>query len=419
MGKIKIGVFGAGRGMVMIDLLMEYPDAELVAICDKYKPLLDKCGEKAKEHNLKIELCEDFEDFFQCDMDAVVLANYAVEHAPYAIRLMKSGRHVLSECLPVRTMSEAVQLVETVEETGKVYNFAENVCFFRNTFEMYKRYRRGDVGEITYAEGEYSHPFPYGDFKEVAGITYGDRNHWRYHIYSTYYCTHSLGPILYITGLRPKKVVGMEVPNTQFLYDRGYTKGTAGITLIELENGAIVKNLVGGLRKLPITLNFQLYGTEGCMETDRWKENFLNVFTDREIDGISGHNYYECPALGNDPLAQKITTHGGSDFYATHYFIQNLLGDTEAKKLSMDVYQALDMATPGILGYRSILQGSSAIEIPDFRLKECRDLYRDDVACTDRTIAGDKVWPVNSREDIYIPDEVYKKVESVWKESQK
>ena len=49
MGKIKIGVFGAGRGRVMIDTVAGYPDAELVAICDKYEYLLDRCAEMAEE----------------------------------------------------------------------------------------------------------------------------------------------------------------------------------------------------------------------------------------------------------------------------------------------------------------------------------------------------------------------------------
>ncbi len=78
--KIKIGVFGAARGMTMINVLVDHPDAELVAICDKYRPLLDKAAEKAKEKNMSIALYEDFEDFFKHDMDAVVLASYANEH---------------------------------------------------------------------------------------------------------------------------------------------------------------------------------------------------------------------------------------------------------------------------------------------------------------------------------------------------
>ncbi|MBR5157223.1 MAG: Gfo/Idh/MocA family oxidoreductase [Clostridia bacterium] len=416
MSTVKIGVFGAKRGMEMINMLMGYPDAKLVAICDKHQPLLDECAEKAREHGLKIELFADFEDFFECDMDAVVLANYAVEHAPYAIRFMNSGRHVLSECLPVQTMKEAVELAETVEKTGKIYALAENCCFFKNTFEMYRRYRRGDIGEVTYAEGEYVHPFE--TLKEMAGFTYGDKNHWRYHIYSTYYCTHSLGPLLYITGLRPVRVIGMEVPPTDFMNQAGYNKGVAGATLIQLENGAVIKNLVGSLRKLPLIWNYQLYGTAGCMETDRWKHHMLNVYTDNEVDGIKGRSYYECKPVFENELTAKVKGHGGADFYATHYFIQSILGDEEARKLSVDVYKALDMTIPGILGYRSILGGNIPIDIPDFRIRECREPFRCDIACTDPKVAGASLLPVNSFGDKNIPDSVYKMMEELWKEGE-
>ena len=99
--KLRIGVFGAYRGMTMIRVLLNHPDATLVAICDKFVPALEKAKQAANEAGLKnLALYENFEDFFQHDMDAVVLANYANEHAPYAIRLLKSGRHVLSEVLP-------------------------------------------------------------------------------------------------------------------------------------------------------------------------------------------------------------------------------------------------------------------------------------------------------------------------------
>ena len=38
--KVKIGVFGAYRGMAMIRVLAKHPEAELVAVCDKYQPAL-------------------------------------------------------------------------------------------------------------------------------------------------------------------------------------------------------------------------------------------------------------------------------------------------------------------------------------------------------------------------------------------
>ena len=51
-------------------------------MCDKYQPALDKVNNLAEENQLAVSLYTDFEDFFLHDMDAVVLANYANEHAP-------------------------------------------------------------------------------------------------------------------------------------------------------------------------------------------------------------------------------------------------------------------------------------------------------------------------------------------------
>ena len=155
--KIRVGVFGGARGHTMINVLFDHPDAELVAVCDKYTPLLDRVKKEANDHGISVATFENFEDFFNYDMDAVVLANYANEHAPYACRLLRSGRHVMSEVLPSETMAQAVELIEAVEESGKVYTYAENYCYMNSTFDMWRRYLRGDIGEVMYAEGEYIH----------------------------------------------------------------------------------------------------------------------------------------------------------------------------------------------------------------------------------------------------------------------
>ena len=86
MAKIKIGVFGAGRGMTMIRQILNSKEAELVAVCDKYKPLLDACKKEAEACGLyDITYYERFDDFFNHDMDAVVCANYAHEHAKFGV----------------------------------------------------------------------------------------------------------------------------------------------------------------------------------------------------------------------------------------------------------------------------------------------------------------------------------------------
>ena len=123
MKKIKIGAFGAFRGIVLMQSLTVMPEAELVAVCDMNREALAQVQKLADVHGVKIALYTDFEEFFQHDMDAVILANYATEHAPYAIRFLESGRHVMSEVPACETMAQAVELVEAVERSGKVFTF--------------------------------------------------------------------------------------------------------------------------------------------------------------------------------------------------------------------------------------------------------------------------------------------------------
>ena len=140
MAKIKIGVFGAGRGMSAVHQLLRHPHAEFVAVCDKYKPLLDSCRKQAEAAGLyNVAYYERFDDFIQHDMDAVILANYAHEHATFGMRLLESGRHIMTECLTCANMAEAVALIETVERTGKIYAYAENYCYVPTRYEMRRR----------------------------------------------------------------------------------------------------------------------------------------------------------------------------------------------------------------------------------------------------------------------------------------
>ena len=407
MAKIKIGVFGAHRGMTMIHQLIGNPNAELVAVCDKYRPSLDECAKVAESVGIKIALFEKYEDFYNCDMDAVVLANYAHEHAKFGIGLLESGRHIMSEVLTCANMAQAVQLAEAVEKSGKIYTYAENYCYFNTTFEMRQRYRRGDIGELMHAEGEYIH-----DCASIwPSITYGERNHWRNCKNSTFYCTHSLGPILFSTGLRPVKVVGIETRNMPFMRELGCTTPSAAMEIIELENHAMVKSIHGALKREPGSINYQLYGSKGSMETDRWAGGNLHVYIEGERNCVGEHTVY------NPPFTIEAATgagHGGGDFFTTYFFIQNILGDEEAKKNCIDVYQAIDMCIPGILAYRSIVNGNTPQEVPDLRIKEERDKYRNDTFCTAKDVAGDMYVSPNTQEDIEIPDSVYEMVRDKW-----
>ncbi|MBQ4289650.1 MAG: Gfo/Idh/MocA family oxidoreductase [Clostridia bacterium] len=411
MGKLKIGVFGAARGFTMIRETTHYPEeATLVAICDKFQPALDHCKQFADEQGVKVATYTNFEDFIQEDMDAVVLANYAHQHAPYAIRLLKSGRSVMSEVLTCATLAEAVELIETVEATGKIYNYAENYCFFNTTTEMRKRYRAGDIGELMQAEGEYIH-----DCSSIwPEITYGERDHWRNQMSSVFYCTHSLGPIIHASGLRPVAVNGFETVNAKFMRDLGWTSGSSGTLMVTLENGAIVKSIDMCLKREPGSINYQMYGTKGNMETDRWESGNLHVYLEGDRNCVGEHKKY-VPEF--DLAAAKGAGHWGGDFFTTYYFIHNLLGDPVAKENSIDVYEAVDMCIPGILGFRSILNNNCKIDVPNLRLKSERDRFRYDTFCSFKETGGAMYVPgsaMQKNRDVEVPDEVYEEVRRKW-----
>ena len=94
MTKIRVGVMGVGRGRTMIDYCRRAGNAELVAICDFWAEGLEKAKQEINDSHVAYYL--DFDAFIQHDMDAVILANYATEHAPYAIMALRSGKHVFS-----------------------------------------------------------------------------------------------------------------------------------------------------------------------------------------------------------------------------------------------------------------------------------------------------------------------------------
>ncbi len=413
MNKVKIGVFGGYRGFTMIKQIMNSTEAELVAVCDKYQPVLEKVQKAAEEAGITVALYNNFEDFIKHDMDAVVLANYANEHATFAVRCLEAGKHVMSEVLPAETPAQAVALVEAVERTGLVYAYAENYCYMKAPFEMWQRYQRGDIGEAVYLEGEYIH-----DCTSIwPAITYGDPMHWRNRMYSTFYCTHSVGPLLTITGLRPVSVVGFEPPlnDTPKQQKMGMCRAP-GVEIVTLENGAVCRSIHGGLKREPASCNYQVYGKTGMMESIRFNDEEFNIYQESSEPDVYCRGEWEKydPSFdfGQSEEA-KSSGHGGSDFYTTYFFIQKILGKPDGK-WSIDVYTAVDMGLCGILAYRSILAGTQPIKIPNFRIKEERDAWRNDNACTNPEIAGDELLPISSHQIPKYGAEVYEHVKSLW-----
>ncbi len=409
MKKIRIGVLGGYRGTSLISFFKESSDAVITAICDKNDDVLDQQKEFCK--GLDVKFYHNYDEMIESDIDAVVLANYANEHAPFAIKALKKGLHVYSEVLPAQNLSEAIKLIETVEETKLIYAYGENYCYMPAPREIKKLYEEGVLGEFEYGEGEYVH-----NCEPIwHAITYGDKDHWRNNMYSSFYCTHSIGPLIHITKLRPIKVVAFEGTKNERNLRSGAKGGQFAVEMITLENGGIIKSVHGGLYENSVW--YSLYGSKGRAESAREDTGSSVDKLYLRYDDFSGqyeNKNFKVYSPEVDEKA-KLYAHGGSDYYSVLNFVKKIKGDKDAD--TIDVYEALDMFLPGLMGYISILHGSIPVDIPNLRDKEVRDKYRNNTACTDKKVALDMLLPTFSKGTPNISDEVYLKMKSKYEKA--
>lgn len=401
--KVKIGVIGINRGSAMINYCAKASNAELVAICDLNEAGLAKMKERYQDHD--ITYYTDFDKFLEHDMEVVILANYYHQHVPFALKCFEKGKHVFSEVNVCQCMKEAVELVEAVERSGLTYCYLENYCYFEATAEMRRLYRAGEIGTFEYGEGEYIH-----DREHFMNHALGNPNSvfhktW----YSTWYCSHAIGPVVHITGLRPVRVTGFETPFGSRHARLGLKTGNAGIEMIEMENGAYLKSYHGHAAATSIW--YTLYGAKGRLETERYipetdyctKLHLESYAEEGHYDDAKYECYYPTDELSE---AAKGFSFSGGDYRMLWNAVEKVKGNPDAE--AIDVYEALDICLPGQFAFRSILAGGIPMDIPNLRNKEERDKWRNDTMCTDPAVAGDMLMPQYSKGEIpEIPDSVY------------
>ena len=111
--------------------------------------------------------------------------------------------------------------------------------------------------------------------------------------------------------------------------------------------------------------------------------------------------------IEDDEMQKENMVHGCSDYILMDNFIKAIKKEPAD---IIDVYEAMDMFLPGMFAYFSILNNNSLLLIPNLRIKEEREKYRNDTRCVNKEKAGDMLIPSYSKGNIEVPDEVYKKI---------
>lgn len=401
---LRIGFLGASRGMDFAAAAIGYPYATVAAICESYQPLCDKAQAYFREKGIEVECYTDFDAFLeQSGIDALVIANYANKHAPYAIRALEKGIHVLSEVLPVQTPAEGAALVNAVEKSGCIYAYSENYCCFDANFLMRRHYEAGDIGEAFCLEGTFINDC---SFKWHL-LTRGIRDHWRNYVPSTFYCTHSIGPMFYSTGRRAVRVNGLEIPRMDYMAEGGARSGSAGMEVMELDNGGMARSMNGNLRH-PYEASYRLIGEHGSIVSDGSTLHVLAHQKDWVYDRNTPAVHY--PEFVYRPENGDLGSIRNSDATMMGFFIGAILGDAECRKYIIDVYQALDMSLPGLFAYRSIVDHGMPYAVPDFRDPVVRAQYENDIRSTDPETPEEFRLPTSKTGTPDVDESVYEAV---------
>ena len=402
---IRVGVVGVGRGQSFARGAA-HAGMELVALCDTWADRVERVGK-----DMGVAAYTNFDDMLEHDLDAVILANYFHEHAPLAIKALGAGLHVMSECAACHTMAEGVALARAVERTGKTYMFAENYPFMAYNQEMRRLFREGVVGDFLYGEGEYVHPDP----PEVKAARSVGRDHWRNWIPATYYCTHSIAPVMFITDTMPVSVTAHVIAydeNDPTMTMNCRRADTACAMMLRMDNGAVVKSLHGNLRGHG---NYtRIHGNLGLMENSRVADRgMLKVLREpwEKHKGEPVETIYrpDFPEHHDDAVRAG---HGGGDFF-TNYHFANAIRTGEPPYL--DVYRGVAMTACGIQGWRSALDDGKPYPIPNFADEAARKPFEDDHWSPDPTRSDPNKPPVSIKGHIEPSDEAKAKCREIWK----
>ncbi len=341
---------GLRRGYSYFQVFSHLPDTKISAVCDPDEGLLRHYADQLRD----VKTYGNFEEFIQDDFDIAVICSPLPFHYEQSVVALEAGKNVLCEVTAATSIEECESLIRTVEKTKRKYMLAENYNYMPFVETWRSIIRAGEIGKIIYAEGEYVH-----DCRSLMRDAEGNLT-WRASLTPIMYCTHNLGPLLYLmedacvsaiglsTGVNVAPELGAEDMN---------------VAIFETEKGAVIKFLAGfSIAKEPMHLFFSIYGTKGFLETDRYNYSTHTYLYTECIPNLQGFISLTTPLTHpNAPREALLGGHGTTEYFLARDFLRSIIDDT---KPPIDVYEAVKYTIPGICAAISLREGGKKIEIP-------------------------------------------------------
>jgi len=357
----KIGLVGCGRGSMYGQLVYRSPRCDIVALCDSDSKAL-------AGHQQDLQLADDgcfsgYSDFINSSpkLDAVIIGTPIPAHAEQVVMALDAGIHVMSEVTAAEDIEGCTDIIGAARRSPDViYMLAENTVYRPFIAEWDRLIKSGRLGQIIYGEADYLHPIP----GLLRNPETGER-YWRADRPPVQYCSHSLGPLLYLNGDRVVRAMAVG-KDTRILNGVGVGAIDMQLAVFETAKGMIIKMTRTQVapRHHPIHY-YHLQGTQGFVETDRRgsdSERHMQgglFYIENEMEHAQA---VEWPELDWDaPECATLGGHGTSDYGTFMAFLKAL--DT-GKHPVLNEVRAWDLTVPGLIAAESAMCDGEWMEVP-------------------------------------------------------
>lgn len=377
MERIRLAVVGMGpRGLSLAKQHQQLKECKVVAICDSIKPLVEKAYKELGDPDIKCYT--NFNEMLERkDIDAVAIYTFPTTQIDLVCKALQTGKHTCCEVPLTFSIEDCWKVVLMVEKTGLKFQLQEQTRYLPHILAWKKMVEEGTLGKIVFAEGQYIgfYNFVYNfwdpDTGEYPGFEYARKNPnkvkktWReYMQHPIYYLPHELSALLSILNDRVVKVSAMGTRKEKSYVTSEIGRADIEVALMHTEKDTVMR-LAAGFnipRGVPHHW-YHLLGTKGTVETKRSD-------LDEDMMWLSDL-HMEAPAKvswgwKHSPISREAleSGHSGTDYYPMANFIKSIIEDTTP---ALDVYKAVETAAPAILAAKSIEEGSTCLEVPDFR----------------------------------------------------
>lgn len=401
MDKIRVGFIGMGRRGpgLLTNVLVNFPEVDVVAICDAYRDKAEN-GREIVKNKRECE-CEVYTDYKELladeEVNTVVITASWEAHVSLAVACMKAGKITALEVGGAYSIEDCWHLVRVWEETQTPFMFLENCCYGKKELLANSLVRHDVFGEVVHCHGAYVH-----DCREhiADGI---NLRHYRLRNYLNRNCdnypTHELGPIAKILNInRGNRMVSLVSVASKargmgeyvkykeaFAHLQGKTwkQGDIVETIITCADGASISLKLDTTLPHPYSREFTVCGTKGC-----YREEGNIVYEDRmdHEKGLYMENYFNnavdyeekyLPQCWKNITKEELESgHGGMDVLLFRAFFDAIKNGEE---MPIDVYDAASWMAITCLSEASIQNGGHPVDIPDFTngawlLREPKDI---------------------------------------------